>query len=297
MGDEAINESEYWTYPASVIPSANFLQTLASSSHKISFTPDCKEVSFPWHFFQYNQWGIEQDFEVAVSLQSATSLPENNQYLMPERIFIDAEARVQCSILNATAGPIYIGKNVEIMEGSLLRGPLYIGDHSVVKMGTKIYGATSIGPYCTVGGEIKNATIMGFSNKAHDGYLGDAVLGRWCNLGAGTSNSNLKNNGSTVRVWNKVTMQYDEAGIKCGLIMGDYSRSAINTSFDTGSVVGICCNIFDRNPTKFIDSFSWGKERYEEEKMLRDIQVWRGFKHQKPDHEEIAKIKKIYANQ
>ncbi len=158
-------------------------------------------------------------------------------------IFIEQGARLAHCMLNASNGPIYIGKHAEIMEGSFIRGPFALCEGAVVKMGSKIYGATTIGPYCTVGGEIKNSVFLGYSNKAHDGYLGDAVIGEWCNLGAGTSNSNLKNNASDVKVWHNPSKDYIRAGIKCGLLMGDYSRAAINTSFNTGTVTGICANI------------------------------------------------------
>jgi UDP-N-acetylglucosamine diphosphorylase/glucosamine-1-phosphate N-acetyltransferase len=225
----------------------------------------------------------------------SAELPENTQAICPENIFIEAGAQIQFAILNATNGPIFIGKNAEIMEGSLLRGPISIGENSTVKMGTKIYGATSIGSNCVVGGEIKNSVIMDFSNKAHDGYLGDSVIGEWCNLGAGTSNSNLKNNVSPVKVWNKKQQNFEEAGIKCGLLMGDYSRAAINTSFNTGTVVGINCNIFgEMAPPKFIDNFTWGKESYEFEKAMSDITNWKNLKNKKLEEKEIQQLKKIY---
>jgi hypothetical protein len=167
-------------------------------------------------------------------------------------------------------------------------------------MGTTIYGATTIGPYCTVAGEIKNSVITGYSNKAHHGYLGDSVIGEWCNLGAGTSNSNLKNNASTVKVWSKRNRAFVPAGMKCGLFMGDYSRCAINTSFQTGSLVGICCNIFgDTTPAKHIPDFSWGQggmRRYSLEKAMRDISTWKNFKGKQLTEEEKQSLEKIFAN-
>ncbi len=193
------------------------------------------------------------------------------------------------------AGPIYIGKNAEIQEGSLLRGPISIGEESRVKMGTKIYGATTIGPYCIAGGEIKNSIMMGFSNKGHDGYLGDSVLGEWCNLGAGTSNSNLKNNASNIKIWSKADNGFINAGTKCGLLMGDYSRSAINTSFNTGTVVGNCCSIFgDGFPPKFVADFTWGHEKYIFEKAIADISNWKKLKDREITEEEILSLKNIY---
>ncbi|MEO6819531.1 MAG: glucose-1-phosphate thymidylyltransferase, partial [Ginsengibacter sp.] len=209
-------------------------------------------------------------------------------------IFIEDGAKVRFSILNAETGPIYIGRNAEIMEGSLLRGPISIGENAVVKMGTKMYGATSIGPHCVAGGEIKNSVLIGYSNKAHDGYLGDSVIGEWCNLGAGTSNSNLKNTASMVKVWVRNNNNYRIVGNKCGLIMGDYSRSAINTSFNTGTIVGICCNIFGHFPEKFIKDFNWGDQQYKFEKAISDIRNWKKFKNKKVTDREIAILKNLY---
>src|SRR5204863_3570859 len=161
-------------------------------------------------------------------------------------------AKVEHSMLNASNGPIYVGKNAEVMEGCMIRGPFALGQNAVLKMGSKVYGATSIGPSCAVAGEIKNSVLFGYSNKAHDGYLGDSVIGEWCNLGAGTSNSNLKNTAGIVKVWVDSKDDYLPVGVKCGLLMGDYSRSAINTSFNTGTVVGVCCNVFcERFPSKY----------------------------------------------
>ncbi len=199
-----------------------------------------------------------------------------------ENIFIEAGAKLDFSILNAESGPIYIGKNAEVQEGCLLRGPISIGEGSRVKMGTKIYGATTIGPYCLAGGEIKNSVLMAFSNKGHDGYFGDSVIGEWCNLGAGTSNSNLKNNASPVKIWSKKDNDFVIAGTKCGLLMGDYSRCAINTSFNTGTVVGVCCSIFGNPfPPKFIDNFTWGDKKYIFEKAVTDINNWKKLKDRK----------------
>jgi NDP-sugar pyrophosphorylase family protein len=157
------------------------------------------------------------------------------------------------------------------MEGCMLRGPIAIGENTVLKMGTKIYSGTTIGPNCTVGGEIKNSVLFSNSNKAHDGYLGDSVIGSWCNLGAGTSSSNVKNTAGIVTYYDE-NNQSHEVGRKAGLIMGDYSRCAINTSFNTGTMVGVCCNIFGSiMPNKFIPDFTWGNERYDIDKALINI--------------------------
>lgn len=181
------------------------------------------------------------------------------------------------------------------MEGSIIRGPVALCEGAVLKMGSKIYGATTIGPFCTAGGEIKNSTLFGYSNKAHDGYLGDSVLGEWCNLGAGATNSNVKNSAGEVKVWNNAENEYVPVGLKCGLLMGDYSRAAINTSFNTGTVIGICCNIFGAYfPPKFVDDFTWGKERYTFTKVLEDINNWKKLKGKALTEGEKEILKQLY---
>jgi UDP-N-acetylglucosamine diphosphorylase/glucosamine-1-phosphate N-acetyltransferase len=215
-------------------------------------------------------------------------------------VFIEAGARVENCLLNASTGPIYVGRNAEIMEGAMVRGPFALCEGAVVKMGATIYGATTIGPYAVVGGEIKNCVIGAFSNKAHHGYLGDSVIGQWCNLGAGTSNSNIKNNASTVRVWSHHRQAFLPGGLKCGLFMGDYSKCAINTSFNTGTVTGICCNIFgETKPPKFIPNFSWGHAEegsYALEKALDDISKWKKLKNRILTEEEKQSLEHIFAH-
>lgn len=292
---DAEERSSCIVYPSNLIPSGAFLQTLAEKKQKLPFTNDCRILEHPWQVFQWNDWAIREDFTMITQGRTSAPLAAGNQAVAAENIFIEEGAKVSFSVINAAAGPVYIGHNAEIEEGTLLRGPVVIGEGSRVKMGTRIYGAATIGPYSLAGGEIKNAVLMGFSNKAHDGYLGDSVLGQWCNLGAGTSNSNLKNNVSGVRVWSKKESQWIMAGEKCGLLMGDYSRSAINTSFNTGTIVGISCNVFgEAFPPKFIDSFSWGKEKYELDKAIRDIVCWKKLKNRFLSEEEIQSLKKIY---
>jgi UDP-N-acetylglucosamine diphosphorylase/glucosamine-1-phosphate N-acetyltransferase len=289
--------------PAGLIPNPRLAEILAGKEDNQeeelrAYLKTAPRIRFPWDLFQLNDQAIRNDFELVARGRRSEPIPFSNQSILPENIFIEEGARISFSTLNASAGPIYIGRNAEIMEGSLIRGPFALCEGSLVKMGTKIYGATTIGPYSTVGGEIKNSVIFGYSNKAHDGYLGDAVIGEWCNLGAGTSNSNLKNNAAPVKVWQHSTDQYIPAGLKCGLLMGDYSRCSINTSFNTGTVTGVCCNIFGEGLTpKFIPSFTWGygdSPRYEFDKALRDIANWKRLKNQLLRDEEIQTLKHIF---
>lgn len=285
---------------ANIVPSHHFISRFLQGGEIDPRTdPDhCRTIRYPWHIFQFNDWALRADFKLLTDKRTSASIPHNVYVVSPENIFIEENARLSHCFLNASTGPIYIGKNTEIMEGAAIRGPFALCEGAVVKMGTKIYGATTIGPYSVVGGEIKNCMIMGYSNKGHDGYLGDAVLGEWCNLGAGTSNSNLKNNLGEVKVVNPASGEKINAGIKCGLLMGDYSRSAINTSFNTGTVVGVSSNIFGNGLTpSFIPDFSWGYspiQKYDFEKAIVDIANWKKLKGQTLDDEEIKLLKDIF---
>jgi UDP-N-acetylglucosamine diphosphorylase / glucose-1-phosphate thymidylyltransferase / UDP-N-acetylgalactosamine diphosphorylase / glucosamine-1-phosphate N-acetyltransferase / galactosamine-1-phosphate N-acetyltransferase len=289
------DESECIKYPANFIPSFEFLKQLCLQNEKMPFTADCKILKHPWQIFELNNWAIHEDFQMFTPDKISEKISTTNQVICPEKIFVEEGAQIHFSILNAQAGPIYIGKNAQVEEGCLLRGPICIEEGARLKMGTKIYGATTIGPYCLAGGEIKNSILTAFSNKAHDGYLGDSVIGEWCNLGAGTTNSNLKNNASTVKIWSREDNDFVAAGKKCGLLMGDYSRCAINTSFNTGTVVGICCSIFGNSfLPKFIDNFTWGNEKYIFEKAIEDISNWKKLKGHEITETEIESLKKIY---
>lgn len=241
---------------------------------------EIKAIHFPWDIVQLNDREIRNDFELLTKNRKSQSISKTNKAIQEKGIFIEKGAKVEHSILNASTGPIYIGKNAEVMEGCSIRGPFSLGEGACLKMGAKVYGATTIGPYSVAGGEIKNSVIFGYSNKAHDGYLGDSVIGEWCNLGAGTTNSNLKNNAGEIKVWTSHGEKV--AGIKCGVMLGDYSRTAINTSINTGTVIGVCCNVFGSGLTPaYIPSFSWGSEgveRYELDKAFKDIQNWKQLK-------------------
>ena len=254
-----------------------------------------KSINHPWQIFQLNDWAIRHDYDLITAGRTSKSISTTNKTIASENIFIEEGAKVEYSMINASTGPVYIGKNAEVMEGCIIRGPFAMCEGAVLKMGAKVYGATTLGPFCMGGGEIKNSVLTGYSNKAHDGYLGDSVLGEWCNLGAGTSNSNIKNTAGTVKLWNNQTNSYLPVGLKAGLIMGDYSRAAINTSFNTGTVVGICCNVFGEGfPPKFISDFTWGKERYTFAKIAEDINNWKQLKNKTITGKEIDILKNLY---
>ncbi|MDA3953565.1 MAG: GlmU family protein [Bacteroidales bacterium] len=227
---------------------------------KSEYTEGIVEIVWPWDIFSTNGENLIADFELLTKDRKSEKISTSNKVLASENIFIEEGAKVEFATLNATTGPIYIGKNAEVMENSAIRGPFALGENSMLKMGAKIYGPTTIGSYSKVGGEINNSVIFGYSNKAHDGFLGNSVIGEWCNLGADTNNSNLKNNYAEVRLWNYETERFKKTGLQfCGLIMGDHSKCAINTMFNTGTVVGVNSNIYGEGfPRNFIPSFSWG---------------------------------------
>jgi len=226
------------------------------------FDVDCDYIRIEntWDIFAKNAAAIQADFDLLTKDRISEPIPEGVQCIARENIFIEEGAKVLFSSLNASNGPIYIGKDAEVMEGCTVRGPFALCNHSTLKMGAKIYGATTVGPHSKVGGEVNNSVIFGFSNKGHDGFLGNSVLGEWCNLGADSNNSNLKNNYAEVRLWNYETENFARTGLQfCGLMMGDHSKCGINTMFNTGTVVGISANVFGGGfPRNFIPSYSWG---------------------------------------
>lgn len=226
----------------------------------IEFEGDILCIQNPWDIFSKNGEALADDFDLLTKDRNSQPIPSSVNTINASQIFIEPGAKVEFAILNASYGPIYIGKNAEVMEGSVIRGPFALCEHSVVKLAAKIYGPTTVGPYSKVGGEINNSVLFGYSNKGHDGFLGNSVLGEWCNLGADTNNSNLKNNYAPVRLWSYNTDSFAKTGLQfCGLIMGDHSKCGINTMFNTGTVVGVSANIFGSGfPRNFIPSFSWG---------------------------------------
>lgn len=292
---ETLQNTSFTKYAANVIPSNSFLKNIADKKQSLATPENSKKIYRPWELFLFNDWAIREDFEMLTEGRASQEIPNCLTVKGVHNIFIEEGAKINYAIINAESGPVYIGKNAEIMEGCLLRGPIALCENSVLKMGTKIYGATTIGPNCVAGGEIKNSILMEWSNKGHDGYLGDSVIGEWSNLGAGTSNSNLKNNASEVKVWVKDENAFINAGLKCGLLMGSYSRSAINTSFNTGTIVGNSCNVFGTSfPPKFIDDFTWGNELYDFEKAFKDIVSWKKLKGVQPSENEKESLRNIF---
>lgn len=214
-----------------------------------------------WDIFSFNDKAIREDFKLITFNRTSAPIPDHITAVGKEHIFIEEGAKINAGvILNATTGPIYLAKDTEIMEGCMLRGPLALCEHGVIKMGAKIYGATTIGPGSKVGGEISNVVFFSNSNKGHDGFVGNGVIGEWCNLGADTNASNLKNNYDEVKVWSEHENKLVKTGLTfCGLLMGDHSKCGINTMFNTGTVVGVSSNIYGGDfPEKYIPSFSWG---------------------------------------
>lgn len=227
---------------------------------EVSYDKDIIKIDQLWDIFAKNDIALALDFEFITQGRKSAEISDTNSVLAPENIFIEEGAVVECATLNAMKGPIYIGKDAEVMEGSLVRGGLALCEGATLKLGTKIYGATTVGPHSKVGGEVSNSVIFGYSNKGHDGYLGNAVLGEWCNIGAGSNNSNLKNDYSEVRLWSYEDERFLRTGLQfCGLIMGDYSKCGISSMFNTGTVIGVNVNYIGTGfPRNFIESFSWG---------------------------------------
>ncbi len=255
-----------------------------------------KRLQHSWQIFHWNDEILRSQYRLIAHNKSA-NVSESTHLVNVTDIFIEDSAVIEHAVLNASTGPIYIGKNVVIMEGSYIRGPFAIGNNSIVKMGTRIYGATTAGANCVLGGEIKNSVIFSNSNKAHDGYLGDSVIGEWCNWGAGTSNSNVKNTAGDINICDHLVQKNFNVGKKCGVIMGDYSRTAINSSINTGSVFGICSNIFGEGLLpKHLRNFSWGvkNDQYQIDKAIKDIGNWMQLKNMQLSQAQIEVVKHIF---
>ena len=252
-----------------LVVNGNIVACLTKSPHppEVNSSLNCIELTTPLihlktatDLFLRNAEVLNLDFKRLTQGRKSAPISSSNQLIAPENIFLEEGAKVECAILNASTGPIYIGKNAEVMEGSMLRGSIALCENAVVKMGAKIYGGTTLGPFVKVGGELNNVLILGYSNKGHDGFLGNAVIGEWCNIGAATDASNLKNNYAPLRVWNYESENFAKTPLQfCGLLMGDFSRCSIHTTFNTATVVGICANLFGTGfPRTFLPSFSYG---------------------------------------
>ena len=274
----------------------------------IEFNDEILKIENTWDIFAKNGDALLEDFELITKDRKSQPIPTSVNVIDSKSVFIDEGAKLEFVTLNASTGPIYIGKDTLIMEGSVIRGPFALCEGAIVKMGSKIYGPTTAGPHCRLGGEVNNSVLFGYSNKGHEGFLGNSVLGEWCNIGADTNTSNLKNNYAEVRLWDYNTEGFARTGLQfCGLMMGDHSKCGINTMFNTGTVVGVSANIFGSGyPRNFIPSFSWGgnsgfttyltKKAFEVAKMVMDR---RGVEFTKQDeailnhvYEETKKFRK-----
>jgi UDP-N-acetylglucosamine diphosphorylase/glucosamine-1-phosphate N-acetyltransferase len=266
----------------------------------IGFAGELRQVLHPWHIFALNGPEILADHAFITRGRTSQPLSATNTVIGNGPIFLEEGAKVEASILNTTNGPIYLGRDSEVMEGCIIRGPFALCDHAQVKMGAKIYGPTTVGPASRVGGEVNNSVLQANSNKGHDGYLGNSVLGEWCNLGADTNNSNLKNNYDEVKVWSYVKEGFVRTGLQfCGLIMADHSKSGINTMFNTGTVVGVSANVFGSGfPRNFIPSFSWGGaaglSTYELDKALATAERVMARRNVPLDHHEVNILTHVF---
>jgi UDP-N-acetylglucosamine diphosphorylase/glucosamine-1-phosphate N-acetyltransferase len=256
-GEALLNATLLLAYKAT--PGTTHDVALANSFIQKQYHSNVIRIRYPEDIFRLNDVELRKDFALLTRGRQSASLSNTNT-LLGENIFIEEGATAECSSFNSLNGPIYLGKNTQVWEGSHIRGSFALCDNSQVKMGSKIYGQTTIGPYCRVGGEINNSVIWGYSSKGHEGYLGNAVLGQWCNIGADSNNSNLKNNYAEVKLWDYESARFRNTGMQfCGLIMADHAKCGINTMFNTGTVAGVSANIFGSGfPRNFIPDFAWG---------------------------------------
>lgn len=273
-------------------------ETQLASFQQLQVKSSINCIAYPFDLVRMNDALLRMDFDFIRQTKKSAGISSTNTAVNAEQIFIEEGAEVEYCNLNASAGPVYIGKNALLMEGSMIRGPFAALDEAVVKMGSKIYGATSVGRKCTVGGEIKNAVFFDYSNKAHDGYIGDAVIGSWCNIGAGASCSNVKNTAGDIKIWNQPLRKWIAAGNKCGVMLGDYTRVSINSSLTTGMVSGICANIVSNGLSpKYIADFTWNVqtgEKYFLHKALQEIENWMQMKNKTLTNEDKSVVEYLY---
>lgn len=303
----SLNKGEALIYKSKLIAFRGAIEEITKSSlhKKVEYHDEILEINYVWDLFQKNDSALRSDFNLLSNNRTSQEISETVRIIGDKsNVFFEKGAKAEACILNAETGPIYLGADSEIMEGSIVRGPFALGEHSALKLGTKIYGATTIGPHSKVGGEVNNSIILGYSNKAHDGFLGNSVIGEWCNLGADTNNSNLKNNYGNVKLYNYAKNAQIDTGLQfCGLIMGDYSKSGINTMFNTGTVVGVGSNIFGGGfPKTTIPNFSWGGsegfESYQLNKLVETsekVYERRGLKFGDTERKILESIKKFYS--
>ena len=265
----------------------------------IEINQDVHHIDRPWKIFALNGAELELDFELLTAGRTSAELSTTNTVL-GDRIFVEEGVEAECAVFNTKTGPVYLGRDSVVMEGSAIRGGLALCEHSQLKLGTKIYGATTIGPWSKVGGEVNNSVIFGYSNKGHDGFLGNSVMGEWCNIGADSNNSNLKNNYADIRLWSYVKQGFEKTGLQfCGLMMADHSKCGINTMFNTGTVVGVMCNIYGSGfPRTFIPSYSWGGASgyslYKFEKALETAKLVMARRDKNLDETEESILNHIY---
>jgi UDP-N-acetylglucosamine diphosphorylase/glucosamine-1-phosphate N-acetyltransferase len=286
-----------------IIPDDNLLDNFLSDfcTDNMQFKPkeyvhEPLEIKKITDIFRLNAQCIENDFHNITVGRKTAQLSNTNTVFGANPIFIEEGCDIECATFNTNEGSIYVGKNCKIMEGVNIRGPVAICEGSEIKMGAKIYGGTTIGPFCKIGGEVNNCVFFGYTNKAHDGFIGNSVVGQWCNFGAGTNCSNLKNNYSNVKLWNYATQSFEDTGLQfCGIIMGDHSKCAIGTRFNTGTSVGVCANIFDANfPPKFIESFAWGNQKYDFSKAIITMKKVKQRRNIELTDEDIKMFNDIY---
>ena len=292
-GEKLISKSGKWLATKT---KERALSKILLANHPPIDVDDVSFINNAIHLLSLHKMFIQRDFEWVKSNNRSGEIDETNKVINKDEIFIEPGATILCSNLNATEGPIYIGKEALIMEGVSIRGPFVLGNNAVVKMNTSIYGSTTIGPNCIAGGEIKNSIMMGSSNKGHEGYLGDSIIGFWCNLGAGTCNSNIKNTAGDIQMWNESKQLWESIGQKMGMLVGDYTRFAIQSSINTGSYIGVCANIFGNGLLpKHIPNFTWGINRgYRIEEIFKDINNWKKMKGTIISDEEKEMIKYLH---
>lgn len=279
-----------------------FIAGVGETNHIEDYTiqtrlEDQKRLQYASDLIENNNAQIRFDFELATAGKTSATLPGTCTATYQEQIYIEENTNLSHCHLNASTGPIYIASGAEIQEGSSIRGPFVLLNDACVKMNTVVYGATTIGPKCIIGGEVKNSILFGYSNKAHHGYLGDSVIGEWCNLGAGTSNSNVKNTAGSIGVWDEAANSKRYVGNKMGVCMGDYVKSAINTSITTGATIGVGANVFCAGLTpNVVPHFSWGTNNtiYQIDKLIEDTAGWKAFKNEPFSDIEKQMIRAIF---